>query len=374
MESRSTGVVVVGGGVGGMSAANALAGMGLDVVIVEQQASLGGHAAGWACMAADECARCSACVTQEQVRQVGLSPRVGVLAGGRVASVKGGAGSFEVHVEPSGAALEGRSVRPDWLCSEPVDLRCGRILLAAGFEPYDAHASTLLSYGRLEEVFTTRDVDHVLQRDAVEELLPASLEAPRIAFLQCVGSRDRARGRNFCSQFCCKTTIRQAGRLLHLRPDARITVYYIDLQIMGKEFRSFFEKMQGRVTFLQGVPDQVDHGWDESADIVNLRSKDPVTGQAVENLFDRVVLSIGMSASPSGPALAETFGVDLDEYGFVELSGKPRGLRTSRDGVFAAGACAGPADIKTTRTQSYAAAAAIALELGVASSVAAART
>ena len=200
MESRSTGVVVVGGGVAGMTAANALSAMGLDVVIVEQKASLGGHAAAWACMAAEECARCSACVTQEQVRQVGLSPRIGVLAGGEVTAVQGTAGSFEVHVEPSGAEPELHSVRPDWQCRGPVDLRCGRILLASGFEPYDASASTLLSYGRLDEVFTTRDVDNVLRRDALEELLPAAIEAPRVAFLQCVGSRDRARGRNFCAE------------------------------------------------------------------------------------------------------------------------------------------------------------------------------
>jgi len=374
MEARSTGVVVVGGGVAGMTAANALSAMGLDVVIVEQQASLGGHAAGWACMAAEECARCSACVTQEQIRQVGLDPRIGVLAGGQVTALSGGSGSFGLRVEPSGTEPGDRRARPDWVCSRPVDLRCERILLASGFEPYDPHMSTLLSYGRLDEVFTTRDVDHVLRRDALGEFLPDSLEEPRIAFLQCVGSRDRARGRNFCSQFCCKTTIRQAGRLLHLRPGARITVYYIDLQIMGKEFRSFFDGMQGRVRFLQGVPDQVDHGWDENADAVLLRSRDPVDGKAVENVFDRVVLSIGISASPAGQRLAGTFGVDLDEYGFVKLAGRARGLRTSREGVYAAGACTGPADIKMVRTQSYAAAGAIALDLGAAASAAAART
>jgi heterodisulfide reductase subunit A len=358
----------------GMTAANALSGMGLDVVVVEQGASLGGNAGAWACMATDECARCSACVTQEQARQVGLDPGIGVLAAGKVASVRGSPGSFELHVEPTGAEPEGHSARPDWTCKSAVDLRCDRILIASGFEPYDPHASTLLSYGRLDEVFTTRDVDHVLRRDALDEFLPGDLEEPRIAFLQCVGSRDRARGRNFCSQFCCKTTIRQAGRLLHLRPGAKITVYYIDLQIMGKEFRTFYEKMKGKVTFLQGVPDQVDHGWDDDAGTVILRSKDPVDGKALENPFDRVVLSIGISPAASAPDLATTFGVDLDEYGFVKLAGKAGGPRTSRDGVFAAGACTGPADIRMVRTQSYAAAGAIAVDLGMAAGTAAART
>jgi heterodisulfide reductase subunit A len=153
---------------------------------------------------------------------------------------------------------------------------------------------------------------------------------------------------------------------MHVRPDARITVYYIDLQIMGKEFRSFFEKTKKKVRFLQGVPDQVDYGWDERASTLTLRSRDPDTGEALEHEFDRVVLSIGIAAPRTNEELARTFGIELDETGFVRLDAAG-GFRTSREGVFAAGASTGPTDIGGTRVQSLAAAASITRDMGLAS-------
>jgi heterodisulfide reductase subunit A len=365
MSRTEASVIVVGGGIGGLSAASALADLGLDVLVVEKAPRLGGNAAAWACMATDECARCSACVVQEQVRQVAHNPRIRVLVGCRVAGLSGGPGAFRLHVEPSGEQAEEKPVVAGWLPSGPADLSAKRVLLTTGFVPYDPAASPLLSYGRLDEVFTTRDVDHILRKDSLEEFLPASIEKPRIAFLQCVGSRDRARGRNYCSQFCCKATVRLANRLMHLRPEAGITVYYIDLQIMGKEFRSFYRKVAGRVRFLQGVPDQVDYGWDENKESVTLRSKDPLTGEATAETYDRVVLSIGIAPRAGGDSPESLFGLERNDCGFLARGKGADLFRTSREGVYAAGASVGPTDINGTRTQSLAAAASIARDLGL---------
>ena len=98
MSRTEASVIVVGGGIGGLSAANALADLGLDVLVVEKAPRLGGNAAAWACMATDECARCSACVVQEQVRQVAHNPRIHVLVGSRVTGLEGGPGAVEIRV------------------------------------------------------------------------------------------------------------------------------------------------------------------------------------------------------------------------------------------------------------------------------------
>ena len=191
MPKGEAAVVVVGGGVGGMTAAVALGDVGLDVVLVEKAAELGGHAAEWACMATDLCARCSACTVQDEVTKVVQHPRVEVLLGAVVENVTGEPGAFRVRIVPAAGAVAGARRGPGTSCTAPVDRGAKRVLLATGFTAYDAGASPLLSHGRLPEVFTTVDLDRLLRKDALEEFLPRGLEQPRIAFLQCVGSRDR---------------------------------------------------------------------------------------------------------------------------------------------------------------------------------------
>ena len=352
MKRSHNNVIVVGGGIAGLSAATAVADIGLDVVLIERDKHLGGHAADWACMATDACAQCSACLVQDQIRKAVRHPRIQVILGGEVVSCRGAMGNYQLALEP---VLEDDPQRELW---SKFALDSGRevsgacVVLATGFEAYDASENPLLGYGRLEGVATTQDLDEALRHDDLSGFLPAGGDARRLAFIQCVGSRDRQSGHQYCSQFCCRTTIRLARRLRHLRPELEIVVFYIDLQVMTKEFSGFYEQARNEgIQFLQGVPAEIIPGEDRP---LRVYSVPPGSARAVPLEFDRIVLAIGLSPTSSHPALAERLGVDLDTLGYFSTNG------SGRRGVFFAGGCAGPTDIQGSFRQALAVAAQVA--------------
>ena len=338
-------IAVVGGGTAGLSAALALADCGFPVTLIERSAELGGHAAEWACMATTECAKCNACVIKDMAKRVKRHPDIDVSTGFELKSVTGSVGDFRVQAEPVDTAGNGHD-------RSPLEIVAGSVVLATGFTPYDATADPMLGYGLFPGVVTTIDVDAILLRDDIESFLPSGIERPRVAFIQCVGSRDVKRHREYCSQFCCKTSVRLARRLKYLTPNAEITIFYIDLQVMGKEFRGFFEEAQSSIDFIQGTPAEVTPLGPDGP--YRVYASDPETRQTTAREFDRVILAVGVDHAQANDALAETLGLDTDELGFfLEL-----GDRSPRPGIYLAGACTGPMDMRgaVTRGQSVAAA------------------
>ena len=352
MKLSNNNVIVVGGGVAGLSAATAIADIGLDVVLVDRDKHLGGHAADWACMATDACAQCSACLVQDQIRKAVRHPRIQVILGGEVVSCRGEMGNYRLSLEP---VLEDEPQREPWskfVLDSGREVSGGCVVLATGFEEYDASENPLLGYEQFEGVVTIKDLDHILREDNLASFLPEEGRSLHIAFIQCVGSRDRKSGREYCSQFCCRTTIRLANRLLYLRPEIQVTVFYIDLQIMSKDFIAFYRQAQEKIRFIQGVPAEVTQG-DERP--LRLFSVVPGSDRATALEFDRVVLAIGLSPTQSHGSLARTFGIGLNEFGYFDP-----GVATADSGVFPVGGCAGPNDIQGSRKQALAAAARVA--------------
>ena len=361
MKANESNVVVVGGGIAGMTVASALAEIGMGVTLVERSRSLGGHGAQWACMATDECARCSACVVQEQIARLAAHPRVEILLGARLANCAGTAGAFEVTLDPEPAGNASRSPWSQWMLKCSRTVACQAVVLATGFEPYDPAESPLLGYGHFDGVFTTRDLDDLLRRDDLDGFAPQSGAPLRVAFIQCVGSRDRPSGRAYCSQFCCRTTIRLVQRLRHLLPAIEATVFYIDLQIMSKEFGAFYARVRDEVRFVQGVPAEVCPG--ESNGTLRVYSVVPGADRTQACEFDRVVLAIGLAPTDSHRELAKVLDLDLNEFGYFAAAGAHAPLQTCRPGVFLAGACGGPADIQGSRKQGLAVASVVAQRL-----------
>ena len=356
MEDSHKHVAIVGGGVAGLTAATALADRGIDVTLIERSRRLGGHAAEWACMATDECARCSACLVQDLIRRTLAHPHIEVLANARVAQVDTDAACRTLALEPvaDGAETDGDAAAP--VLAAPRQLRAAATVLATGFSVYDPSADLLLGYGRFDQVRTIRELDHALARDDLEAFLPSAIEKPRLAFIQCVGSRDRQQGREYCSQFCCRATIRLVNRLLHLRPELEVKVFYIDLQIMSKEFESFYRQARDRVEFIQSVPAEVCYGTEELADKAVVHAIRQGAEKAEAFAFDRIVLATGLAPGAAQGELAERFGLAQNEFGFLAHS--PDGATmTEQPGLFMAGACAGPTDIQGSRRTGLAAAA-----------------
>ena len=357
MKDCQSNVVVVGGGIAGLTVAGALADLGFGVTLVERDHRLGGHAAHWACMATEECARCSACLVQDAISRISAHPGIEILLGARVDACRGEAGDFEVSLEAAPAPDVSRSPWRAWVLGEDRAIPCQAIVLATGFESYDPSAAPLLGYGRFDGVMTTRDLDEILRRDDPASFAPDGDGPVRVAFIQCVGSRDRKSGREYCSQFCCRTTIRLVRRLRHLRPAVEATIFYIDLQIMSKEFGAFYDRVRDEVRFIRGVPAEVSPG--ETPGTLRVYSVAPGAGRTEAIEFDR----IGLAPTDSHRPLAEAMGLELNEFGYFAATGPDAPLEASRPGVFLAGACGGPTDIQGSRKQAMAVAGLLAQRL-----------
>ena len=348
MANSNNRILVVGGGTAGLSTALGLADCGFAVTVVERSDALGGHAAHWACMATTDCVKCNACVICELVKRTQRHPGITIMESTEVQACEGGPGAFRVSLRPTGGNGNGAG-------RDAVE--AAAVVAATGFAPYDPTVDPMLGYGRLPGVITTEDLDEYLLRDDITGLLPTDLKAPRVGFIQCVGSRDVKRRREYCSQFCCKTSIRLARRLKHLAPAAVITIFYIDLQIMGKEFKAFYAVSQGMIEFVQGTPAEVTPLGPEGP--YRVYSFDRETSSTVARELDRVVLAIGVDHEQKNDALAETLGLDLDDLGFFLALGS----HSPKPGVYVTGACSGPMDMRSTITRSMATVAAIRRDL-----------
>ena len=360
MHEFSSDVVVVGGGIAGMEAAASLADIGFSVALIDRSERLGGQAGSYACKATTSCAKCSACLIEDTISRVLENTHIRVLSNAEVEMASGEVGSFQVKLKLAQDKVE-QETADKFSLLEPASLSAKAVILATGFDVFDAKGHGLLAYGQLPEVLTTRDLDDLLKEDDLDKFLPAANGANRVAFVQCVGSRDRKNGREYCSQICCKNSIRLANRLKHLNPDLDITIYYIDLQIMGKEFRTFHRDTSDKIRFLQGVPAEIRQG--SEAGSVKLVGIDPDTGLGKEEEYNKVVLSVGMVGDSRNDGLIEQLGLRKNEFGFIATRLDTGMIATDVPGVYLAGACAGPSDIQNSRLQAMTAAKRIALDL-----------
>ena len=233
-------VLIVGGGIAGLAVAKTLTDSGIACTVVEREPHLGGHAREWACMATDACQRCFCCLVEDLVRDVNASEKAQVMTGWDISSVSGSQGDAkQVCLKEAGTGQE--------VTSEALAL-----VLAFGFEPYNPAEKILWGHGRLEGVFTLAEADAMLRGDHVMPLAePGS--GTKIAFFQCVGSRDTSSGANYCSQYCCKAALRMALKLIHECPGSEVTIFYIDLQLAGKYAGDLLKQAeQANVRLCQG--------------------------------------------------------------------------------------------------------------------------
>jgi heterodisulfide reductase subunit A len=329
---RSADALVVGGGIAGISAAQALARAGLRVLLVEQAGKLGGKAAELACMATERCRLCSACLLEDAKACLSRESSVTVRLESTIGEARRAQGGYAIVLEDSGETWHVRSA-----------------LLATGYDVFDAARKPFLGYGRLEGVVTTLELDQILRRAGDDGWSARGGPPGSVAFIQCVGSRESREGRGYCSQVCCSVALRLAGKLAHLHPDMQITMYYIDLQLAARNVSSYHEELARRVRFVQGVCGEIAQAPDGRLEV---RHEDE--GGATTSTFDRIVLSVGMVPSASTTRVASLFGLEAGSHGFLDAGEAP---------VAAVGACAFPKDIPSSMDEAREAAARIARSL-----------
>ncbi|MEE8386594.1 MAG: FAD-dependent oxidoreductase, partial [Dehalococcoidia bacterium] len=241
---------------------------------------------------------------------------------------------------------------------ETVEINVGAIILAPGYQPFDAKQKPEYGYGRHANVLTGLEVERMLNAagpSGGEVVRPSDGRPARnIAWIQCVGSRDAALGRPYCSAVCCMYAAKQLTMAREHDPDLKATVFHNDVRTYGKGFEQYYRQVSQMpgVRYIRSMPSSVKEMQQTSNLLIRHWSEDDA---AREEEFDLVVLSVGMTPSPNTLELANKLGVEVDEHGFCRTSlFSP--VSTSRPGVFVAGVFAGPADIPDSVTRACAAA------------------
>ncbi len=232
----------------------------------------------------------------------------------------------------------------------------GTIIVATGHGIFDVTEKTELGYGHYEQVITAPQFERLTSPvGPTEGALRIGDTVPKsIAFIHCVGSRDKNAGNEYCSRVCCTYTAKQALWVREHVPDAEVTVFYIDVRTFGKGYEELYEEAQKRgVIYKKGVPSEIFRRGEK----VVLRGEDALLGQAYEREFDLVVLATGLVPSEGAQSLRTLLKLPLgpDSF-FMEVHPKLRPLDTATDGIFLAGTCQGPKDIADTLVQAHGAA------------------
>ncbi len=245
------------------------------------------------------------------------------------------------------------------------EIRVGSIILAPGFTPFDPSTTTAWGYGLLPDVLSSPEFEVLLAESAAtgRQLLRPSTGEPirKIAFLQCVGSRDKDICANeFCSSICCMAAVKEAVVAQEKQPDLDAAIFFTDLRAHAKNCDRFYQaaREESEIRFIRSRIHGVEPGADNRLMLRYLNT----SGQQVEELFDLVVLSVGMEISDSARKIAEKSGIRLSEGGFAETSSFMP-TQSSRAGIHVCGAFAGPKDIAQSVTGGSAAAAASSLLL-----------
>lgn len=385
-------VLVVGGGISGLTTALEAAEAGCEVVLVEKSAYLGGRVAAFNQYFPKLCP--PSCGLEINFKRLKNNPRVTVLTLAELESLSGSPGAYEavVKINPryvteactlcdecskvcpkeiadefNCSLLKTKAVRLPYraafpayyvvdraacsagcqacvdackykaidLAQQPIKktLRVASVVLATGWAPYDAAKIDNLGFGKFPNVVTNVMFERFAATDGPTKgklLRPSDGKEPKaVAFVQCAGSRDRNH-LPYCSAVCCSASLKQATYVRRQYPDAKITMFYIDLRTPG-HLEEFATKIvaDNSIELIKGKVGKVNEH-PVSGDLL-LTAEDVLSGRKIMREYDLVVLATGMvPQSPGMPA------IDIDEFGFV-ANGKP--------GIYAAGCVKRPAEV-----------------------------
>jgi heterodisulfide reductase subunit A len=332
-------IAVIGGGPAGLEAARGVADLGGSVVLIEKESFLGG--------------------TPIRENYAALTPNMesAEVAMGRLVDGVNEAG-VEVLLEHEVSACEGDA--PDFRLTvkgpegERV-IECGGIIVATGFEHFDPGRETQI-YGYYEhpDVLALQDLEAMLKEHNV--VRPSTgLPPERICFVQCVGSRDRQIGNEYCSKVCCGVASKEAIEVRQQLPDCKVFIFYIDMRMYGYWENQIYWPAQEEhhVQYIKGIITEVL----KKGDKLLVRGEDTTMGRPMEVTMDMVILSVGMEPSKGTRAMSQILGIEPNKYGFIEVANPPLDtVSTSRRGIWACGASLGPADLEDCASSAGAAA------------------
>ena len=266
---------------------------------------------------------------------------------------------------PGAVTLETHAQQP-----ETIEMTVGSIVLAPGFQPFDPSQFQTYGYAKHPNVVTSLEFERLLSAGGptMGHLVRLSdkKEPKKIAWLQCVGSRDMNRcDHPYCSSVCCMYAIKEAVVAKeHMRGDLECSIFYMDMRTYGKDFEKYYNSAKEKhgVRFVRSRVHTIDPI--QGSDDLALQYSDE-DGTMHQEQYDMVVLSVGMETSPGVIDLGERLGINLTEGQFCRTDAFSP-VATSKQGIYVCGAFQGPKDIPQSVMEASAAACAAGRDLAAA--------
>ncbi len=242
---------------------------------------------------------------------------------------------------------------------ETIEFTVDTIIVATGYDIFDATQKPEYGYGKYQNVMIGPEVERIIVH-AGEGKQTRDL-GKRIAFIQCVGSRDEQLGREWCSRVCCMYATKLSQLIKHMAmmqgQEKDIYVFYTDMRTFGKGYEEYYKTTQKMgVKFIRGRPAEITE--DPITKKVTIKVEDTLNRQIIESEFDTVVLSVGLQGSKGGLEIANILKLPTSDGGFLqEAHPKFKPVDTNIEGIFVAGTAQGPKDIPDTVAQASATAA-----------------
>ncbi|OGS56267.1 MAG: disulfide reductase [Euryarchaeota archaeon RBG_19FT_COMBO_56_21] len=244
---------------------------------------------------------------------------------------------------------------------EVITLKVGTIIVATGYETYVPMRKGVYKYWEFDNVITGLELERLLNASGPTGghlVRPSDGQVPkRIAFIQCVGSRNKKINKNYCSRVCCMYAIKDSQIINEHEPKTEVAVYYNDIRAFGKGFEELYHRVREEygVEFIRGRPAKLTE--DPNTKAITIRAEETLLNKITEREFDLVVLSTGLIPSPGSEKIGKVLNLAVSPDGFFsEAHPKLRPVDTAIDGIFLAGCCQGPKDIPDSVAQAKAAA------------------
>ena len=344
-------VLVIGGGITGMTAALELADSGYTVYLVEKDDHLGGNLAR-VDLTAPYLYSARDLIT-EKITRIKDNRKVIVYLESKVTEVTGFIGNFKATIQSY-----------DYKFNYPgrkINVKIGNVVVCTGYKEFDASRIVHYGYGKLPNVITSFELEKMIRAGSIET---KEGKVPKyVAIIHCVGSRSKE-FHTYCSRVCCMTALKYASEIKSANPDCYISDIYIDMHAFGKGHEDFYRKSsEAKTLFLmyeKGDRPVIHKAGPKDDCEMLIEVNEKLSGEHIEIPADLVVLMVGMEAREDSNEIARLVNISQDKDGwFIESHPKLEPVATTTDGIFIAGTCVAPKDIPDSVAQARAAAARI---------------
>ena len=245
---------------------------------------------------------------------------------------------------------------------EEFEINAGAILVAVGFQEFDARKLGNYGYGRFPNVVTSLEFERMLNASGVTQghvVRPSDMTTPkRIVFIQCVGARGEG-GRPYCSRFCCMNAVKDSMLVRQHDPEVEdVTILYTDLRAFGKGFDDFVQRSKDEKSadYVRGRPAKIELVPED--DTLDVFVEDTLGHKQRRIGADLVVLSVAAAPNDGAKKLAERLGISVDQYGFIARRDPAiSAVESTREGIYVCGSAVGPQVIPDAVAQASAVAA-----------------